>query len=41
MPQIEFRENKILKLVNVLSIKVPSSNFFNSKLNKEFYKKVI
>jgi len=28
MPQIEFRENKILKLVNVLSRKVPSSELF-------------
>jgi hypothetical protein len=29
MPQIEFRENKVLKLVNVLSRKVPNSELFS------------
>ena len=29
MPQIEFRENKILKLTNVLSRKVPEKELFN------------
>lgn len=37
MPQIEFRENKVLKLANVLSRKVPSSI---SKIKGEkFYEK--
>ena len=29
MPQIEFRENKVLKLTNVLSRKVPTSEIMN------------
>ncbi len=29
MPQIEFRENKVLKLTNVLSRKVPSNEIMN------------
>lgn len=29
MPQIEFRENKVLKLTNVLSRKVPGNEFFH------------
>lgn len=31
MPQIEFRENKILKLINVLSRKVPTSEIMNQE----------
>lgn len=29
MPQIEFRENKVLKLTNVLSRKVPEKELLN------------
>ena len=29
MPQLEFRENKILKLINVLSRRVPEGEFFS------------
>ena len=28
MPKIEFRENKILKLINVLSRKIPENELF-------------
>ena len=28
MPKIEFRENKILKLINVLSRKIPKNELF-------------
>ncbi|MDR3318953.1 MAG: hypothetical protein LBS99_05890 [Clostridiales bacterium] len=29
MPQIEFRENKVLKLTNVLSRKIPTAELFS------------
>jgi hypothetical protein len=36
MPTIEFRENKVLKLINVLSRKVPEAELFSQNKQEKY-----